>query len=196
MKVCLLFSFSFLFSVHLHAQNSVEQLSESKVDSLRTEHVDSILWYRSYCGACFFRKTDAPIKYYGCQVQSGYDLSYNAIIYKQQGHYFILNFDCNNLVIKKQLDTCKSISYSISIIPTLNKRDKEIIELSKRDDKYFLGELQMDGTFAEVNIYYDKVKQHIRMPSSEYEDKYKKYFWIPKQIQLIKLISEDISVRK
>ncbi len=82
----ILFILCFTISVCHAQQKGIEKLSNHYIDSLKCTHIDTILWYHSYCGECFFRKTDAPIKYYNCQVQSGYDLSYNVIIYKQNGH--------------------------------------------------------------------------------------------------------------
>ena len=76
---------SILFGGNTYAQQAdIEKLSKNKIDSLRSEHVDTLLWYRGYCGACFFKKSNAPIKYYNCKVESGYDLSYNAIIYSKR----------------------------------------------------------------------------------------------------------------
>ena len=198
MKFYCIFLLSILFSWHTYAQKTgIEKLSKSKIDSLRSERVDTILWYHSYCGDCWFKKTDAPIKYYNCPVESGYDLACNVIIYRQKGEYFILNFDCTNFVMKRRLDTSKSIPYFVSIISTLNARDKAIKELDKKNDKYLLGAMQMDGFFNEADIYCNKISQHVRMTDTETTDKYyKKYFWIDKQIKLFELISSDIAVKK
>jgi hypothetical protein len=192
MKFYSILLFSILFSGYTYAQKKgIERLSKNKIDSLRREHVDSILWYHSYCGECFIKKTNAPIQYGNCSVQSGYDLTYNAIIYRQKDKYFILNFDCNNLLIKRQLETCKSLPYFISIIPILNTRDKTVREMIKKGE--FLGPMQSDGSFADADIYFNNTKQHISMSDIKESDIYKKHFWIDKQINLFKLISEDIS---
>src|ERR1700761_5261676 len=120
MRICLSLILCLAFNLCL-AQKGIEDLSKQKIDSLRELHIDTVIWYYSYCGECFFKNTDAPIKYYNCQMITGYDLSYNVIIYKQKGNYFALNFDCKNLVIKRPLDGCRSIPYFISIIPLLKK---------------------------------------------------------------------------
>jgi hypothetical protein len=196
MRFCLLFLLLILFAFNTYAQKKgIEKLSKHKIDSLRNKHIDTILWYHSYCGECFIKKNDNPIKYANCTVQSGYDLTYNAIIYKQKDKYFILNFDCNNLLIKRQLDSCKSIPYFISIMSILNSRDKTIKEIYRKGG--FLGPLQSDGGFEDADIYYHNIKQHITMTSTEATDEvYKQYFWIGKEIKLFRLISGDIVIKK
>ncbi|MEO6851607.1 MAG: hypothetical protein ABI203_10065 [Mucilaginibacter sp.] len=192
MKFLLLLVLLFSFSVS-YSQKGIEKLSKEKIDSLKNIQIDTIIWYHSYCGECFFKKTDAPIKYYTCQVESGYDLSYNAIIYQQVGKYFILNFDCNNLVIKRQLDTCKSMSYFISIISVLNARDKAIEQMRKKGQ--FSGPSQTDGGFEDVEISLNKNFQHVHIQDEiDYNTSKmaQQNFWNIKEIKLIRLISNDI----
>jgi hypothetical protein len=184
---------SILLASHIYAQKiSIEKLSKQKIDSLRSKHVDTMLWYHSYCGECeVFNK---EIKYANCNVFSGYTLTYNSILYKQMSKYFILNFDCNNLVMKRQLDTCKSIPYFISIIPILNARDKTLKVMHKNGEFF---PWQVDGGFEDADIYINKTTQHISMSDMEETNKvFKKYIWIGKQIKLLKLVSGDIAVKK
>jgi hypothetical protein len=182
-----------------HAQKSVEQVSREKVDSLRKLHIDTLIWYHSYCGECFFKKTDAKVKYYTCQVQSGYDLSYNAIIYKQHGSYFLLNFDCSSPVIKSLLDTCNAADYFISIIPQLDERDKIIEQMKKNNE--FSGPFQIDGFFSEADIYFNGKSQHAdlsHMVESEsnqsgiYKDYKKKLLQIDLEVNLFKILRADL----
>lgn len=200
MKFYLILLFSILVAGNTYAQKGIEELSQNKIDSLRSEHVDTIIWYHSYCGECEIlsrpdiSKPNTPIRYSYCTVLSGYTLTNNIILYKQKGNYFLLNFDCNNLIIKRQLDTCKSISYFISIIPTLYARDKTITAMHRRGE--FLGPMQTDGSFEEADIYFHQTKQHISMSDIEKTPAYKKYFWAIKQIKLFELISADIAVKK
>ena len=163
--------------------------------SLKNINIDSILWYHSYCGECdVLRKEPVPIEYSDCSILTGYTLTYNAIIYKQYGKYFILNFDCKNLVIKRELNNCKSVQYFISIIPILNERSKAIKAMHR---KGIYLPYQVDGGFEDADIYFNKVKKHVSMSDTEETNKdFKKYFWISKQITLFKLISEDIAEKK
>src|ERR1700748_298606 len=177
---------SLLCYCHSYAQkNGIEKLSESKVDSLKAEHVDNILWYHSYCGDCFYAKTDSLIQYGRCLVENGYSLSYNVIIYQQKGKYFTLNFDCKSIVIKRQLDTCRSLLYFVSIIPTLNARDKTLRSKLKKGE--LPDPMPLDGgSFAEAHIYYHNAKQHVRLPETT-DTSNKKYFWMNKEIKLVEL---------
>ncbi len=118
-------------------------------------------------------------------------------MYCQNGFFYSLNFDCYNLPVKKQLDNCKSIPYALSIIPTLNARDKTIKAMSKKGK--FLGPVQADGSFEKVDIYWEKKEQSISMASSEKEEFYKiykRYYWIDSQIKLLKLINTDLTIKR
>jgi hypothetical protein len=175
---------------------SIEKLSKDKIDSLRNEHVDTIMWYHSYCGECLIvNRPDTPIIYSNCTLQLGYKLNNNLIFYKQKGKYFVINFDCNNITIKRQINVCKALPYFISIIPALDSRDKAIKDMYKKGGSY--SPWQMDGGLENMDIYFNKKSQHISMSSKEETDKlYKKYAWIDKQIMLLNLISADIRIKK
>jgi hypothetical protein len=182
-----------LFSVTTYAQKGIEKLTEAKIDSLQKAHIDTILWYCSYCGECFFKKTDAPIKYYNCQMQSGYDLSYNAIIYKQLGKYYVLNFDCTNFVVKRQLDSCKSIPYFISIKTTLDRRDRTIKAMEKKGVPFTS---QMDGGFEDARLYLGEAVRYIGVADELDRNKSKRQkgdYWPDKEIVLVDLISLDVA---
>lgn len=179
-----------------YAQKDIETLSQSKIDSLRGVHVDTIIWYHSYCGECFFKKTDAPIKYYTCRVQSGYDLSYNAILYKQQGNYYLLNFDCTDIIIKRKLDSCRSAPYFISIIPVLKERDKTIIEMNKKG--VFLESMQIDGGFDDAYIYLNNKVHHVHINEEVDSDQTKipkRNYWTNKEIKLVGYILSDVKIK-
>jgi len=171
-----------------YGQKDIEKLSRDKIDSLNHIKVNTILYYRSFCGEC-------EILGHGrfCKADFGYTLISNIIIYRQNGNFYSLDFDCYDQPIKKQIDNCKSIPYSLSIISILNSRDKTLKVFYKKGK--FLGPVQVDGTFETVNIYFNKQHQTLSMSNSEKTDLYKiykKYYWIDSQIKLLNLISADI----
>jgi len=128
---------------------------------------------------------------------SGYTVSSNFIIYQQQGKFYLLDFDCYNFSTKKQLDPCKSIYYFCSIIPALNTRDK----FSKAQWKkgLFPRPLISDGSFEDAEIIVKKKKQYVSMAEAEktdLRDTDKSHYWVDKEIELLKLVAEDITVKR
>ena len=192
----LLLLFILLHGYAFSQKLSIEKLSKDKIDSLKNEHVDTIMWYHSYCGECaIVKRLDTPLIYSNCTLQIGYKLNTNLIFYKQNGKYFIINFDCNNLTVKRQITICKSLPYFISIIPVLDARDKTIKQIYQKGDYY--SPWQVEGGLENMDIYFNKKSQHITMSAKEETDKlYKKYTWIGKQIILLNLLSDDIHVKK
>src|ERR1700689_4188321 len=82
----------FLLSTHFaDAQKGIEKLTAHKIDSLQRIHIDTILYYSSYCGEC-----DVKGNKHTCYLKSGYLLADNLIIYKQYGKFYFLTFDCYN----------------------------------------------------------------------------------------------------
>jgi hypothetical protein len=188
MKLLIIAFISILFSANVYAQKGIEKINSHKIDSLQHVNVDTIIYYQSYCGECEILGHKQS-----CYVLSGYTLIENVIIYQQKGKFYSLDFDCYNSSVKKQLDSCKSIPYFISILSTLNKRNKTIKAIYKKGD--FLGPGTSDGGFEEAHIYFNKNKQTVSMSAAEKTrlyDVYKKYFWIDKEIHLLKLIESDI----
>jgi hypothetical protein len=193
MKKGIIFCLICTLSLQLaHAQNIVEKITQYKIDSLKHIDVDTIIYYHSYCGECII-----PNPKHTCTADYGYTLTANVLIYRQNGNFYSLDFDCYNLPVKKQLDNCKSIPYALSIIPTLNARDKTLKAMSKK--RKFLGPVQADGDFEKVSIYYVNKQQSLSMASLEKDEFYKtyrKYYWINSQIKLLKLISIDLATKK
>jgi len=192
MKHLLIFLLTILLSNHVCAQKGIEKLSAQKIDSLQHVRVDTIVHYSSYCGEC-----DILGKRNNCNMLSGYLLIDNILLYKQNGRYYTLTFDCTNNTVKQTLDSCQSIPYFLSIMQTLHARDKTIKTMFKKGR--FLGPLIADGKFEDADIYVDHRKQNVSMSGSEKTDLYKiykKYFWIDKQIKLLKLITADTGLKE
>jgi hypothetical protein len=190
MKYPLILLLIILLSYNTYAQKGIEKFSTQKIDSLQYLHVDTIIHYYSYCGEC-----EVLSKHNNCSVLSGYVLIDNVLLYKQCGKYYTLTFDCSNNPIKRTLDSCKSLPYYLAIRPTLYARDKTIKAMIKKGR--FLGPSVADGEFENADIYVNYMKQSVSMSESEKTDLYKiyrKYFWIDKQIKLLKLIKGDMSV--
>ena len=125
----------FIYNAFAQKENGVEKLSKYKIDSLQSIHVDTIIHYYAYCGECEISAKPQ------CYMLSGYTLTENVLIYKQQGKYYTLDFDCNDKPAKRLLNDCKSIPYFISVTPILIARDKKW--------KYVFA-LQSDGGFEPV----------------------------------------------
>jgi len=189
MRIKVLLILLFIVSFQLcHAQKGIEKLTRYKIDSLQHIRVDTILYYCSYCGECSIRGQK-----HTCYLASGYTLSDNIIIYKQHGRFYTLSFDCSNTSIKKQLDSCRSIPYFISIISTLDARDKAIKLIYKQ--KQFLPPIVIDGSSATAEIYYNRKRQsasiNLDMPQDLVET-WNYYFWFKKETNLFKLIKTDL----
>jgi hypothetical protein len=159
--------------------------------------VDTLEWYYSYCGECIIKRPDTnnhTIKFRACQTESGYELIDNAIIYKQNGKYFMLNFDCMNIALKKQLIDCKSLAYFISIIPVLYERDKQIKSMEKKGR--FPYPMQADGGFQDAYIYLNNSVHHVYIQDEVDQDRKTKQtgnYWLSKEFKLADLISADIT---
>jgi len=187
-RLLLAIIFLFAYSQLCHAQKGIAKLTRYKIDSLQHLHVDTILHYCSYCGECevLGRKRN-------CYLASGYTLTENLIIYQQQGKFYLLDFDCSNTIIKKQLDSSKSIPYFISIIPTLDARDKAIKLIYKK--RNFLPPIITDGSSATAEIYDNRKRQYASINldmSQDLMEAWDHYFWFKNEVNLFKLIKTDL----
>jgi hypothetical protein len=190
-KLLLALVFLITYSQLCQAQKGIEKLTHYKIDSLQHIHVDTILYYCSYCGEC-----EILGKKRNCYLASGYTVSSNFIIYQQQGNFYLLDFDCYNQSIKRQLNSCQSIPYFISIIPTLKISDRSIKAALKKGK--LLDMIQSDGGFENVEMFLNKNMQIVSISESEKDntDKiHQKYYRINEKKKLVKLISADLSMK-
>ena len=141
--------FFIMYAQLCHAQKGIEKLTRYKIDSLQDIHVDTIVHYCSYCGEC-----EVSMKKNNCYMTSGYTVGSNFIIYRQQGKFYLLDFNCYNQSIKRQLNNCQSIPYFISIIPTLATSNRDIKASIKKGK--FLEMVQVDGGFEDIEIVLNK----------------------------------------
>jgi len=193
MKIKVLLILLFIISFQIcHAQKGIEKLTAYKIDSLQHIHVDTILYYNSYCGECAISG-----KGHTCYLKSGYILDDNLVIYKQSGKFYILSFDCYNSNIKRQLDSCKSLPYFITIIPALNEKYKFFKYQQKK--VLFAGPSIADGGFEYAEIIINKKKRYFSMSQAEkirLRNTDKSHYWVNKEIKLLKLVAEDIAINK
>lgn len=177
---------------------NLEKWVSKTVDSLKKEKIDTIEYYHSYCGECWIiekpvDKNTKTNKTY-CDVGSGWVQIENIIIYKQKNKYYTLSFNCNYPPIKKELASVKSLDYFISIIPILYKGDKTLKHLYQKNK--FNPPIAVDGGYEEAYIYWNKKKQSVFLQEDQKTSKvWNKFFWIPKQVQLLKFIKSDIALK-
>lgn len=158
------------------------------VDSLRQNKVDTIEYYHAYCGECMVEKPNTS----SCYVNTGWTQIQNTIIYKQEGVYYSLTFNCSYPPIKQQLQGVKSLDYFLSITSLLDKRDKYQAVLRK--NKKFNPPVIVDGGYEEAVLYYNGSTKSVYMQENQKNDKvWRSLFWIDKQTKLLKLMESETS---
>jgi len=180
--------FSILICSHSYAQINIEKWVKHNIDSLHKQHIDTLLYYNEYCNECDVTKGMR------CSFTGNNGEIEDIIIYQQYGKYYSLQFNCYYAPIKKQLNNCSSIPYSISIIPTLNSRDKAVKLLVKKGK--FLPPQITDGTHQYVQIFIAGKSNEISMSEDMPEDLVKDwqtFSWFNKEVRLFELISKDIA---
>jgi len=193
MKIRLIiFLVIFSFTNYSYAQKvSIRKWVSHNVDSLKKIRVDTIEYYHQYCGECYIRNPPGVHRNH-CETEDSWTQVVNIILYQQQGKYHSLTFNCLGPSIKQDINAANSLTYFISIIPTLNNRDRAIKALIKR--RKFLAPIFVDGTYEEADIYLNNKKQHAYMQIDERTDKtWRSFFWIDKETKLFKLITVDIN---
>src|ERR1700679_923935 len=87
----------FVISLKANAQKiNLEKWVAHVVDSLQKNRVDTMVYYHEYCGECYItRAFGDTVKHHNCQLENSWVQIENTIIYKQNGGYFSLAFDCN-----------------------------------------------------------------------------------------------------
>jgi len=192
MKKYLLVLLIFFCNNHSYAQKGIEKLTVHKIDSLQHIHVDTLLYYDSYCGECEIKGNT-----HNCYFKSGYILDDNLIIYQQHGKFYVLIFDCYNSGSKRQLINCESLPYFLTIIPALKAQDRFFKDQRKKN--LFPHSSISDGGFEDAEIIINRKKQYVSMAESEktnFRDTDNTHYWVNKEIKLLKLISEDITIKK
>jgi hypothetical protein len=167
---------------------SIEKWRKHTIDSLHKKKIDTILYYHEYCDECSV-KNPLPYKIAGLSAQI-----VNTVIYRQNGEFFSLQFNCAFPPVKKQLPVCKSISYAISVIPVFEARDRSYDTMRKA--KKFPPPTITDGVYAEVTIYCNRKEQSASMSMDMPDDLFKvwrQYFWFDKEDKLLKLVRADIT---
>ena len=154
---------------------------ERNIDSLRKIGVDTIVYYHAYCGECEVLEkpiniADTSEKKHDCEIDNSWTQIANVIVYQQNNTFITLTFNCNYPPLKAELKTCKSIPYFISIIPTLNRRDKMQQQMFKRGK--FNPPVTVDGGYEETWIYLNGKKQHIYLQENQKTDKAWRSFFL------------------
>ena|ERR1700761_8902174 len=178
------------------AQNvNLQKWVNRNVDSLQREHIDTIIYYHSYCGECYIIQSKSDLHKDCTITDDSWTQLENRIIYQQNGQYFTLTFNCNYPPLKQQLKTGYSIPYFISIIPVLNKRDQVQNKMFKQHK--FNPPVLIDGGYEEASIYLHKTTKRIYLQEYQKTDKnWRKFFWIDKETYLFKLIADDLKGAK
>jgi hypothetical protein len=178
---------------------SLKKWVSHNVDSLQKIRVDTIEYYHAYCGECvILRKppmlgqpTDT-LPTHQCDVGNGWEQRVNDIIYKQKGKYYSLTFNCIYPAIKKELKSANSLTYFLSIVPVLVKRDKYGQAIQKKHK--FNPPVMVDGGYEDAFLYCGNIKQHVFMQEDQKTDKaWRTYIWIDKQTKLLELLESETS---
>lgn len=160
-----------------------------QIDSLQQVHVDTIVYYHQFCGGCEVRRS-----YKYCDVYDNGNVNMESIIlYKQSGSFYRLAFNCGDVPDKIELKSCKSIPYFLSITGVLKNRDKAINAIYSQ--KKFLPPNLADGFYTQAELYCHKSNYRVSLSDYQQRDGYKvwkQYFWIDKEIQLLKLLDADL----
>jgi hypothetical protein len=177
---------------HIYGQKvSIKNWVTHTIDSLQKSNIDTIEYYHAYCGECLIEQPPGKSVDY-CETDDSWTQVENIIIYQQKGSYYSLAFNCNYPSIKKQLSTVNSLSYFISIVPVLGKRDRYGKALQKKHK--FNPPIISDGGYEEAFLYCNKIKQNAFMQEDQKTDKvWRSYFWIDKETKLFELLESDVS---
>jgi hypothetical protein len=174
---------------------SIKNWVSHTIDSLKKNQIDTIEYYHAYCGECeILRKPTDTLPTHQCDVGNGWEQRVNDIIYKQKGKYYSLTFNCSYPPIKKELKSANSLTYFLSIVPVLVKRDRYGEAMKKR--RKFNPPIMVDGGYEDAFLYCGNIKQHVFMQEDQKTDKaWKAYFWIDKQTELLKLLESETSAK-
>ncbi len=159
-------------------------------DSLNKVGVDTIIFYHQYCGGCSVKENKSNEH---CEViDNSWTFLEGGFLYKQKGRAYSLKFNYCNAPIKQELPKCGSISYFLSILPTLKKRDQVYIQ--RRKAFKFFPPIPTDGSYQAATLYLKKKTVDVSLSYHQKTDGYsnwKGFFWIDKEIKLFDLIEKD-----
>jgi len=190
----LIVALCFVASLKASAQKiNLEKWVTHVVDSLQKNKADTIEYYHEYCGECdITRAFGDTVKHHNCQIENSWVQIENTIIYKQNGEYFSLAFNCNYPPIRKKLSHIKSLEYFVSIVPALNHRDQTLTALRKHNK--FAPLESVDGIYKQAFLYWEGIKQSVYLHDEPTSDQTQlSFLWISKEINLFKLIASELS---
>lgn len=183
--------FLFVVSAQLsHAQPKVNLKAwlSAVSDSLLKKNIDTVLYYHRFCFGCAVPNNGHNF----CNTGESTTQLENVIVFKKNGRYAYVQFDCSFSCAKTDMKGSEALPYFISIQTDLDVRDQE----QKQHRITFPA--GSDGVFEEATLLSRKGKQkaamsHYAKITEEYSAFLLQHPWAAKQAELFKLIREDLA---
>ncbi len=161
------------------------------VDSLHAQRVDTIIYYHLYCSECNITSSDTTCN----SLNNDYTDILNIILYRHRGKYYALTYNCKLPAFQSNLQKAPSVNYFLSLIPTFIKRDKAFHTLC-RQHKFMLPVIS-DGVYTEAVLFHKNKKYTVGLQWEQQHKDYQlwtRYFWISKEVRLLKLFNDDVII--